>query len=260
MGDARSQAGHHALHRFFVAPGAIEGTEARLSVAQWRQIRRVLRLECGDRVVVCDGSGLEYVVAIGGDASTGGRIVERREGRAEPGCRVHLYQSALRGDHFCWLLQKGTEVGVSAFTPVLFTRTQHADYKGRLDRYRAIVQEAAEQCERSSLPSIEDPLVFSSALTRALSAGPGLGVLLDEREGLLSLQSRLLAWQRNDATGRATDVSVFVGPEGGLTEAERSLASESGITPVGLGKRVLRSETAGLVAAVLILAAAGDMG
>ena len=258
--DTRAHDGHYASHRFFVTQDAIEGAQVRFSSPQRHQICRVLRLARGDRVVVCDGSGLEYIVAIGGEASSTGTIVERREGRAEPRCRVRLYQSGLRGDHFSWLLQKGTEVGVAAFTPVIFGRTQHADYSSRLDRYRAIVQEAAEQCERSSLPRVEEPLAFSSALARVLSAGQGLGVLLDEREGLSSLQSKLLGWRQIDAPARIVDVSVFVGPEGGLTETERALAIEAGTTPVSLGRRVLRSETAGLVASVLILAATGDLG
>jgi 16S rRNA (uracil1498-N3)-methyltransferase len=261
MGDARGQAGHYALKRFFVAPADVDGTTVRFAAAQWHQFRRVLRLSAGDLVLVCDGSGREYVVALGSATSSEGVVVEARAGRAEPMCRVHLFQSALRGDHFTWLLQKATEVGVSAFTPVLFSRAQPADYAGRLDRYRSIVQEAAEQCERSSLPTVEGPLPFDRALERVPEEGRGFALLLDEREDLSSLRSVLHGWFQVDP-GRARDcmVSVFVGPEGGLTAAERSAAIAAGISPVGLGRRILRSETAGLVAATLILAAAGDLG
>ena len=261
MGDARGQAGHHAFKRFFVAPAAVDGTTARFTAAQLHQLRRVLRLSTGDLVLVCDGSGWEYVVALGSETSSEGVVVEARAGRAEPMCRVHLFQSGLRGDHFSWLLQKATEVGVATFTPVLFSRTQPADYGGRLDRYRAIVQEAAEQCERSSLPTVEVPLPFDRALERVPPDGSELSLLLDEREDRASLRSVLHGWFQVDANrGRGCTVSVFVGPEGGLTQAERSAAVESGITPVGLGRRILRSETAGLVAATLVLAAAGDLG
>ncbi|MDB5077649.1 MAG: ribosomal methyltransferase RsmE [Chloroflexi bacterium] len=165
---------------------------------------------------------------------------------------MRLYQSALRGDRFTWLLQKGTEIGISAFTPVLFERTQHADYSGRLERYRSVVQEAAEQCERCRLPIVEPVSQFSTITQAGGDHRDGQRLLLDERERSKSLRDVLKPDNSN--------VDIFVGPEGGLTEGERSEAIAAGLTPVTLGSRVLRSETAGLVAATLVLGSHGDLG
>jgi 16S rRNA (uracil1498-N3)-methyltransferase len=260
MGDARGQAGHHALHRFFIAPDAIDGDRTRFTTAQWHQICRVLRLSRGDLVLVCDGSGMDRVVSIGDPTSSTATVVVTRAGRSEPRCRVHLYQSALRGDSFAWLLQKATEVGVSAVTPVLFSRTQEADYARRMDRYRAIVREAAEQCERSSLPFVGDPLSLEAVLAGMAAGEQHLGLLLDEHEERRPLRSTMGDWWRTNSAASLATVSVVVGPEGGLTRSERAAAVARSLEPVGLGPRILRSETAGLVAATLVLGVSGDLG
>ncbi len=259
MGDARGQAGHRAAHRFFVDPGAVEGNRVRFEAGQWRQIRRVLRLSEGDVVVACDGRGREFRVSLGSAASGSGTIVAALPGRAEPRCRVLMYQSALRGDNFAWLLQKATEVGVSAVTPVLFSRTQAADYAARLDRYRTVVREAAEQCERSVLPIVGEPMALDAALRSIAAIEQGRGALLDEREPRISLRVAVEEWRRERASGPQATVSILVGPEGGLARGERSAAVDAGLLPVGLGPRILRSETAGLVAAAIVLAGAGDL-
>ncbi|MDB5056776.1 MAG: Ribosomal small subunit methyltransferase [Chloroflexi bacterium] len=253
MGDARSQIGHHALQRFFVGPDSVTADHITLDAAQQHQIKRVLRLTEGMRVLVCDGSGDEILAELRNANSTVWAMpLERRQGRPEPLCNVRLHQSALRGDRFTWLLQKGTEIGISAFTPVLFERTQHADYSGRLERYRSVVQEAAEQCERCRLPIVEPVSQFSTITQAGGDQRGGQRLLLDERERSKSLRDVLKPGSSN--------VDIFVGPEGGLTEGERRDAIASGLTPVTLGSRVLRSETAGLVAATLVLGSQGDLG
>jgi len=213
-------------------------------------------------VVVCDGTGAELIAELSMTAwDTYGRVAESRPGRPEPRCVVRLCQSALRGEQFTWLLQKGTELGVSTFVPVIFGRTQPADYTARLERYAAIVREAAEQCERSRLPAIEPVQSLDRVLNRAgdmlmLGETPDRSLvqrfLLDEREEAQSL--------REAATPGARRVDLLVGPEGGLTLDERAKAHAAGFLPVSLGARILRSETAGLVASALVLAANGDLG
>jgi 16S rRNA (uracil1498-N3)-methyltransferase len=253
MGDARSQTGHHAFSRFFVSPAAVTSDRVTFTKAQQHQIKRVLRLSEGVQVLVFDGSGDEIRAELHfSTTEVWASPLERRQGRPEPTCRVRLYQSALRGDRFSWLLQKGTEIGISVFVPVLFARTQHADYSGRLDRYTAVVQEAAEQCERSRLPVIAPVSPFPDLLQERPDMAPCQRLLLDERERSESLLDAV--------TSDCLDVGIFVGPEGGLTEAERSKAVAAGVTPVLLGSRVLRSETAGLIAAALVLGAHGDLG
>jgi 16S rRNA (uracil1498-N3)-methyltransferase len=252
MGDAGGPPDRSSLHRFFVAPGDLEAGRVAFSPAQQAQIRRVLRLREGDRVIVCDDSGAAYLTSLHLAGHTvWGEVVATLPAPPPPRRAVWLYQSALRGDRFSWLLQKGTEIGVRGFVPVRFARTQPADYAARHDRYLAIVREAAEQCERALLPTVAPPMPFEEALHR--SAGqPASRLLLDEAERAVPL-TRALA-----TTGDT--VCLFIGPEGGLDETERTAARAAGLQPVGLGPAILRSETAGLVAATLALAASGDLG
>lgn len=242
-----------AAHRFFVPAGAVTTTGVEFSAEQQQQIRKVLRLGEGDRVIACPGDGTELVVIlrVAGHAVSG-EIDTVRSGLPEPSRPVWLYQSALRGDRFTWLLQKGTEIGIAAFVPVRYRYTQPADYATKLGRYLAVVREAAEQCGRSILPAVLPALQFDAALA---STPPGsLRLLLDEDERAVSFAGAL-------AHGRQPHpLCLFVGPEGGLHPDERALALAVRVAPVSLGGRVLRSETAGLVAATLALAASGDLG
>ncbi len=252
MGDLGGTAPRLAAHRFFVAPAAVSVERISLSPEQQHQIRRVLRLRAGDPIVACDGSGDEITATLAMEGHEVWAVPQkRRPGRAVPGRQVWLYQSALRGDRFAWLLQKGTEVGVAGFVPVLFQRTQGADYLGRAARYQAITREAAEQSERATLPEVVDAQLFSVAIAGCNPARE-LCLLLDERERERSL--------RDAVTPPGSVVRLFIGPEGGLTEEERQLGQRHGLVPVSLGGPILRSETAGLAAAILALGASGDLG
>jgi 16S rRNA (uracil1498-N3)-methyltransferase len=252
MGDAGGTTSRLTIPRFFVNPSAVTAEAIRFTPDQAHQIRRVLRLRTGEPIVVCDGTGGEIVAALQLEGkSASARPLERRPGRHRPHRAVWLYPSALRGDRFSWLLQKTTEVGVVGITPLIYHYTQPADYAARQDRYRAIVREAAEQCERSTLPDLAVPTSFADALTHC-DAEHETCLLLDERETERSFNTSL---DQASAT-----VRLFVGPEGGLTDAERSSAHRHGVLSASLGPAILRSETAGLVAVVLALSAAGDLG
>lgn len=252
MGDPGA-APERRLPRFFVAPDAIAAARVEFDSAQVQQLLRVLRLGTGDRVIVCDGSGLERVTVL------------RQEGRrlwgvpdpptpgvAEPGRAVWLYQAALRGDRFTWLLQKGTEIGVRGFVPVRYRHTQPADFASRADRYGAVVREAAEQCGRARLPELLTVLPFAEALAHSAVIAGATRLLLDERPCGSTL--------RDGLEGAGRSVCLFIGPEGGLADEERQQAAAAGLRPVTLGRSILRSETAGLVGAALALGAAGDLG
>lgn len=250
-------------HRFFLPEGAVGAGTVAFTAEQQQQIRKVLRLRDGDRVIACPGDGTELIVILRLAGSTvSGAIDAVRPGLPEPSRPVWLYQSALRGDRFTWLLQKGTEIGVAGFVPVRYRYTQPADYATKLGRYLAVVREAAEQCGRSILPAVLPAAPFESAL--ASTAAGSLCLLLDEAERARSLVDVLTSARDDVPAGTAAaaplPVCLFVGPEGGLHPDERGLALARGVAPVSLGSRILRSETAGLVAATLALAASGDLG
>jgi 16S rRNA (uracil1498-N3)-methyltransferase len=252
MGHVASTAGREPRDRFFVKPEAIGPNFIRLDPAQQHQIRRVLRLRDGDTILVLDGTGDTWVAALHTwGAELGAVPLERRRDPSTLRRRLWLYASALRGDRFAWLLQKGTEIGVAGFVPTRFARTLQADYAARMDRYQTIVREAAEQARSAWLPEVAPPRSFGSLLPDTTSEG-SLWLLLDEQEESQSL--------RQQVSEPCAAVHLFIGPEGGLTDEERALARAHGLATVSLGRRILRAETAALIAATITLAASGDLG
>lgn len=243
------------MHRFFVPPQWIEGEEARLEGPQARQLGRVLRARRGDHLVLLDDQGWEYLVEVTAisESSVQTRVVERRPAPPEPGLSIILCQGLLKGKRFDWVLQKGTEMGIAVFMPLLCQRCVALPSKGGDNsRWASIIREASEQCGRGRLPRLAPPRTFQEACDQA----PVPSLLLWEGGGVL----RLREWLRKAPPNGQGQVGLFVGPEGGFSSQEVSYAERCGLLPVSLGPRILRGETAGLVAAVLLLYEGGDLG
>src|SRR5215210_5325323 len=195
------------LHRFFVDPALLGGERVALTGAQAHQIGRVLRLKAGDRVVLLDGAGREYVVRLDEVRSSAvtGAVEAARASRPEPSLVLTLYQALVPRDRFETVLQKGTEVGISRFVPVWCERSivpggDRID-AGRLERWRRIATEAAEQCERGIVPEIAATVRFAEALDSAGNGGP-----------------TLVAWEREDerSVGQGLNWALADRPPGGL--------------------------------------------
>ncbi len=245
------------MHRFFVSPEALKRRPVTLTGPQAHQLQRVLRLRPGETVILLDNSGLEYEAELTGYGPDEARfrVAAGVPGRGEPRLRLTLYQAVLKGERFAWLLQKGTELGVSRFVPLICQRSVVEDrvaIAGKRERWARIIQEAAEQSSRARLPDLAAPAAFADALR----AGESSDVL------------RLIPWEAERSTGLREalashpgpkEVDLFIGPEGGFTEEEVALAVEHGIRPITLGPRILRAETAGLAAAAAVMFAAGEM-
>ncbi len=246
------------MHRFFVPPHCIDGDRATLPQDAAHQIARVLRLQNGDTIAVMDDSGAEYTVRL--DILTphqaAGAITHRAHGKGEPAVRITLYQGMLKADRFEYVLQKGTELGISRFVPVICERTvaRGAPSATRIRRWQRIICEAAEQAGRTRLPILADPVPFAAVCERIV-------------------QPALLAWESERTTGirtalqhiapqaaAAARIGIVIGPEGGITDAEASRAASAGIPSVSLGSRILRAETAGIIAAAAVLYELGELG
>lgn len=247
------------MHRFFVDPALLGGERVALTGAQAHQMSRVLRLKVSDRVVLLDGAGQESVVRLDEVRSSvvTATVETVRPSRPEPGLNLTLYQALVPRDRFETVLQKGTEVGVSRFVPVWCERSivpggDKID-EGRLERWRRIVTEAAEQCERGIIPEVTPPLRFSDALAAAVRTGPLL--MAWERERERSIRDGLRAVLSDDARS----LGLMIGPEGGFSDFESEMAREAGAVSVSLGQRILRTETAGPILAALALYEAGDL-
>jgi 16S rRNA (uracil1498-N3)-methyltransferase len=239
-----------SANRFFISELDFEGERVSLGGEQAHQISRVLRLEAGDTVVVLDNKGFEYDVALSqvGSKEVSGRIVEKRPASGEPEVQIVLFQSLLARDKFEWVLQKGTEVGVSVFVPMQaersLLRAKYVD-DDRLDRWRRILTEAAEQSHRGRIPQIEPPTTLAEAVLQHKQFSR---FLIAATAGQTRSLKEALAGERP-----AESVAILVGPEGGFTDEETSLAIEKGATAVHFGPRILRTETAGMIAPALIL-------
>lgn len=156
------------------------------------------------------------------------------------------------------MLQKGTEVGVSAFVPVITQRSLVRNAKSaanKRERWERIITEAAEQSGRGRLPRLHEPLLFAEALARAASSDCTLIPWEKATAGTLRAALRKLP---DDL--RQPIIALFIGPEGGYSEEEIDQATTAGAIPVTLGRRILRTETAAVVAAAVVLYELGDMG
>lgn len=246
--------------RFYVAELIASGDSIEIDAALAHRLAKVLRLRAGAEIVLFDGSDAEARVRIetlhghGGTAS----VVERFDGMAEPRVRVHLYQSITKGERFEWLVEKGTEIGVARFVPLLTARSvvKTAADASKVERWRRIAVEAAEQCGRSAVPQVDAPLAFDDALASA----EGVLLLPYESAGQTALTIQSALDDQIDAVFVLGAASIFIGPEGGFEEAEVEQARAAGAAIVTMGERVLRSETAGLVASTLVMQASGELG
>lgn len=251
------------MHRFFIQPEQIQGRTVILTGAIVHQICHVLRLHPGDHILVLDNSGWEWQVEL--TRISKDRVEGHTQGkslaRGEPRTKITLYQGILKGNRFEFALQKGTEVGIVEFVPVVSERCVIADVEAvekKLARWQRIVLEAAEQARRGRLPVIQQAMLFATACERARLSG-GLSILPWE-EATAGLKLLLRGGdQAGEATARPFSINLFIGPEGGFTADEVDLARSYGIHPVTLGPRILRAETAGLVAAAVILYELGDL-
>jgi len=242
------------MHHFFVKADCIDDFVVTLEGAIVHQIIRVLRLRLGDTIVVLDNSGWENVVSLEtfDDEKITGKVLDRFYTTGEPKIDVVLYQSLLKFDRFEFILQKGTELGVSSFVPVICERSVIRNkgdqwFQRRHDRWERIILEAAEQSHRGKLPVIHSPVNFIEAtrLANHFTVFPSV------KESSINIEIALKTCGRTGLFN--SKVGVFVGPEGGFTDAEVAHASSSGIVPVTLGRRVLRAETASIVALTLVL-------
>jgi 16S rRNA (uracil1498-N3)-methyltransferase len=242
--------------RFILSPEALRQVPVRLTGADARHAR-VLRLAPGDEVRVCDGQGGEWrarVAAVSPQALDLAGL-EPLDVRTEPRLQVTLYQGLARGDKLELIVQKGTELGLARLVPMVTAHSQlrlEAESPKR-QRWQEVARQAARQCGRTRVPEVAAPLTFTQAVAEASQAD--LAIIPFERTGAES------SWKQQ--LGKKTGlnrVSLYVGPEGGFADKEIELAQAAGLAVVGLGPRILRSETAGLAVVALALFQWGDLG
>lgn len=250
------------MHRFFVEPALLtsQASPAIVSLPKdlAHQVRDVLHLQVNEQLILLDNSGDETLAAVThiSKAAVIVRLLERRAGKRESPVHIILCQGLLKSARFEWILEKGTELGVAAFSPIL-TRRSMAGLEeigaSKVQRWRRIIQEAAEQCGRARLPE----LLPVRPLIHALNDIPpgSLSLMPWEEEHALSLRDALIAFRSHplQPSDQPLTVILFIGPEGGLMAEEVALAQRHGAQAVSLGPRILRAETAALAAVANVM-------
>ncbi|MFN2203575.1 MAG: 16S rRNA (uracil(1498)-N(3))-methyltransferase [Caldilineaceae bacterium] len=249
------------MHRFFLPGQPMHiGDEVDLTPIR-RQLARVLRMQPGDTLVLLNGDGYEYITQVQSVSAerAAGTVLAEKPATGEPQAQVTLYQCVLKGDKMEWVLQKGTELGIARFVPVISERTivRPAEKVARkYDRWRAILREAAEQCQRGRIPELENPLAWSSAIEPDGSPGAIRYLPWEAADGATTLAHAAYSGAGAAPTLR---VSLLIGPEGGITDGEAKQAIASGWQLVTLGPRILRAETAALCATSVLMSALGEL-
>lgn len=240
------------MPRFFIDSRPVDGLLT-LHGEDAHHAGRVLRTRPGDAITLCDGVGTDYdciIEQIAADA-VHCRVQDSHPTAAEPRQHLTLFMALPKGDKMEFIVQKAVELGVRTLVPYLSTNCVSRPDKTekKVERWRKIALEAAKQCGRGYLPQVHPVVSFEQAVEQAARCETALFFYENERQ--TGLRDAL-----QDGVGRT--VSLMIGPEGGFTPAEAA-AARAALTSVSLGARVLRCETAPIVALAAVLYAGGDM-
>ena len=235
------------MHHFFVNPEQVEDGLIRITGSDVNHIKNVLRIRQGEEMLVSDGTGRDYLCQaeeLAGQEVTV-RILETEEEGRELPSRIWLFQGLPKSDKMEFIIQKAVELGAAGIVPVSTRNTvvklDQKKEETKVKRWQAIAESAAKQSKRSLVPGVSGIMTLKEAFDYVESQGFSVRLIPYEHEaGMDGTKTEL------DAAGPGQDIAVFIGPEGGFDEREIELALSKGVRPISLGRRILRTETAGL--------------
>lgn len=222
-----------------------------LSKEESFHIVKVLRLKNGDHIEICDGNGRAFLgEIINPSALVQIKILSELDSN-EPETNVVLYQSLSKGTKMDLVIQKAVELGVNEIVPVAteFSVVKINDSDNKTSRWRKIASEAVKQCKRSAVPLISEPVKFKDAIDNMSKHDVSLVAYECEKERKIT----------DDLFVDATSVGIFIGPEGGFSQAEIEYATQKGVIPVTLGKRIMRTETAAIALSAIVMYKLGEL-
>lgn len=237
------------MPKFFFNKNDISRGQVQLFGEDEKHIKTVLRAREGEELILCDGEGMDYqcrIVSL--ERGVLLDILSKEVCETEPKTKITLYQGLPKADKMELIIQKCVELGVDRIVAVSTERAiVKLDKKEskKLERWQKIAEAAAKQSGRGKIPEIgQQVLKFKEAVAEAKE-----------------LDGAIIPYEKEQETGirqfvqgfRGESIGVFIGPEGGFAEEEIALAQENGITPITLGKRILRTETAGMTTAAILL-------
>lgn len=229
--------------------GTLRGT---ISESDYTHITKVLRLGAGDRITVFDTESTEYEGKIT-DLSPGIIALQVHNTRllqTEPRLELNLFQAILKGNKMDGIISQATQLGVSGIFPVVSERTQIRS-TAKIDRWNKIARESTKQCGRTTPPVVSEPVDFQDSF--GIRKQSEMKIILYEN------RDELLGDYMHSLTRPVNSINVYIGPEGGFSEKEVALTEENGYTVLGLGKRILRAETASVVSLALLQSRFGDI-
>jgi len=233
------------MHHFFVTPENVSENHIIITGSDVNHIKNVLRMKNGEEILISDGQGKDYLCEI--DDITGenvsARITEKDFEGTELKTRLYLFQALPKSDKMELIIQKAVELGAFAIIPVKTSRcVVKLDEKkeaAKIKRWNSISQSAAKQSRRSIIPEVTKPLEFSQALKYA--GDFDLNIIPYENFKDMEETVKILG----DIEEKRS-IGIFIGPEGGFAREEIDMAVDFGVKPISLGRRILRTETAGM--------------
>ena len=242
------------MPHYYVKPENITNKHFVIKGDEAHHLIRVLRVRIGQELNLFDGTSKLYagkVEDIGKD-EVSGTIFASHAGFT-PKIPVTLYQAIPKGERFDWLVEKGVELGLKKMVPLYTERSVTKNISdAKIARWQRVSLAASEQSGRSDIMEVTTPLTFSEAVKSVPERS--LAIIPWESEITATISS---AFKKAD---KLNEAHIFIGPEGGFTGREIDSAVSKGIVAVTLGERILRAETAGLLAVVLVLNLAGEYG
>ena len=242
------------MPKFFVEVHQIDGDTVIITGENAHHISRSLRMAPGEKITVSDMEGFDYdcVLESFTDNTVNAKITSKYLSEAEPEIKVHLYQALPKGDKLDLIIQKSVECGAYDITPFESTncvvKIKGDSESKKIDRRNKIALEAAKQCGRGIIPKVNQSISFNDMLKSA--AQSDVVLFCYEGEGTLPMANAL---KKLRSQKKINDLSIIIGSEGGFSPSEVTAAEKCGFVKIGLGKRILRAETAAIMSLACIV-------
>ncbi|MHB8131111.1 MAG: 16S rRNA (uracil(1498)-N(3))-methyltransferase [Mobilitalea sp.] len=234
------------MHRFYVTPSQIHDEIVTITGPDVNHIKNVLRMKQGEEIVICNGQGKDCYCIINkvSEGEITANVQSEQETGTELKAKITLFQGLPKMDKMELIVQKAVELGVFEIVPVMTKRAvvkleDKKKEEKKLERWQAIALGAAKQSGRGIIPTIKPVQPYSEAIKNAKNMGLAL-IPYENAMGMQYTKEIMNSLEKYDTIG------IFIGPEGGFEESEIELAKTNGILPITLGRRILRTETAGL--------------
>ena len=233
------------MYRFYIEPSQIQGDSIEIIGEDVNHIKNVLRMKNGEKFILCDGAGTDYLCEFSGSKERNlvATVLEEKKSDTELPVRLVLYQGLPKKDKMELIIQKAVELGAAEIVPVVTKRTivktEGGKEEKKLTRWQAIAESAAKQSGRGVIPTVAPIQTWKEALASMENLDYNV-ILYENAEGMTPTAECL------KVAGQKGSIGIFVGPEGGFTEDEVAQCKEHGAESLSLGKRILRTETAGL--------------